>query len=834
MQRIWDWLLNLQQVRLTKGDVSLRLTAPWPAWVALLATVAAVVFVIWIYRRDGGTRTAKIVGGTLRALLLILLLLMIWQPVIHVDHVGRESGIVAVLIDTSGSMSTPDVYGPDDPMVKALAAAADSETNQVATDLTGQQRLELIRRFLSDEDYKVCRKLLEKNDLVLYGFTRGASRQAILHQDEAEPGDEQEQAKAKAVREAQLGKIQDLKADGLATSLGDGLSQVLSELRGQRVAAVIVLSDGRSTLESNLDAAIEQAHAFRNPVPVHTVRVGSIQPPRDLAVSRVVAEPVVFVKDLVAVKAIVRQHGYEQPEQVVVKLIDQKSQKELSSSAVTVGQPDEDGQIQREVEAELRWQPEEADTYQLVVRVEPTGGADMNPRNNASVTQLEVKDAKIRVLYIEGYPRWEYRYLKNSLKNEKTVILSVYLFSADEHFAQEGNKPIARLPASPEEWKDYDVIIIGDCDPLVDLGLAQMEAVETFVREWGGGFAMIAGERSAPQRYTNTPLARLLPIEIDPTAGPDRVNRISGFKIRPTYDGKRSPILRFERLPERNDSTIAAFPELYWYKRVLGRKHVGITLAEHPTAIMPNGEPVPLLVAGRYGAGKTYFSAVDSTWRWRWHTGVGFFDAYWVNLVRWLSRNKLLETDRRFELSTSQTEYDLGQRVEVILELLDRSFERVPDEIPVSVTDYMNREIAVLRLQRAGRDAWKYSATFIPPAEGDYAFSLDRNTVAATFGLAERDQNISMPRTQINVKQASQETEQLAIDRDALERLAGRTNGRAITLAGLDELAAEIPDMGRPLEDPTSHPLWDTKLALILFALILTIEWIWRKRYNLQ
>ncbi len=845
MQRIWDWLLNLEQVKAAGGgEWSLRLTAPWPMWAALLATAVVIAFTVLVYRRDGGSPMVCTIGGILRGVLLVLLLLLIWQPVIHVERLTRDKGVVVVLIDTSGSMATPDVYAPDDPLIRALLAG-DAPTTQpdtpelarLAEQWSNTARLDMVQRMLSADDYAPLQAMLANNDLALYTFAQSPARQTVLpqlrEQDRAEM-DEEVLTKTLAARDTDLANLKLLQPNGLATSVGSAITGVLGELRGQRVAGVVVISDGRSTVESNVDAAIEMAHGFRNPVPIHTVTVGSIHPPRDLSVNRVVAEPVVFVKDLVAVKAIIGQHGYDKDERILVELIDQDDPgAPLASQTITVGEIDQKtGKPARETESELRFQPDDAGTMNLAVRVQPAGG-DMNPRNNLSVTQVEVKDAKIRVLYVEGYPRWEYRYLKNSLKNEKTVTLSTFLFSADENFAQEGNRPITRLPLSVEEWQDYDVIIFGDVDPL-DLRLDQMEAMEQFVRERGGGFALIAGERYAPQRYTNTPLARLLPVEIDPMAGPDRVNRVSGFKFQPTQDGQRSPILRFERAPEKNDETIAAFPELFWYKRVVGLRPGAIVLGQHPTAILPSGEPVPLLVTGRYGAGKTIFSSIDSTWRWRWHTGVAFFDAYWVNQIRWLSRNKLLAADRRFELSTDRTEPDLGQRVEVQLQVLDRSLENMPDELTVIVTDAIGLELPSMKVQRTGRESFIYSGHFIPPAEGDYAFTLDAQEVASLFGLLGGERSNSMPRTQINVKLASRENEQLSLDTETLERLSSQTQGRHITVADMGELAAEIPDMGRPVEDNLSLPLWDTKLALILFATILTIEWIWRKRNNLQ
>ncbi|MDD4890734.1 MAG: VWA domain-containing protein [Phycisphaerae bacterium] len=853
MHTIWDWLLNLKQARLAGGDMTFRLTNAWPTWLALIVTIAIVVGVIMIYMRDGGTPLGRGIGAALRCLLLVLLLLLIWQPVIRVEQTKWQSGVVAVVVDLSNSMSTPDLYGPDDPLVADLAAAEAARspaTSRPANDpaamkdvvrqVSGKTRIDLVRESLERDSRSVIKALVANNDLAVYTFSKNATRQARLPQVTAENPAQADDKQAATV----LATMAKDKAAGTATGVTQAVTHVLNELRGQRVAGVIVISDGRSTMDSDPDATVELANKW--PVPIHTVSVGSIHPPRDLAVSRVTAEPVVFVKDLVAVKANIAQHGFTKPEPVTVRLMKvvnrdgKEEETEVTRQDVTVGEPalDENGkpiagQGKREVETELRWQPDQPGKVNLRVRVEPPGGQDMNPANNTSVAQVDVKDAQIKVLLIEGLPRWEYRFVTHSLIREKTVTLSVMLMSADENFAQEGSPgaAITRLPVTKEEWNNYDVVIMGDVSPL-DLTNAQMEQIEEFVRDRGGGFAMIAGEQFGPHRYYNTPIARLLPVEIDQNATPDRINRVSGYKMRVTHDGKLSPILRFEKLPEKNDATVAAFPDFYWFKPVLALKPGAEVLAEHPGATLASGEPAPLLVAGRYGSGKTYFSAVDDTWRWRWHTGTPFFDTYWLQLVRSLSRNKLLDTDRRFELSTDQTEYDSGQKVRILLQVLDRSLSNLPETIRIRVTDQAGNQLEDLVLQRSG---WTYEGEYVPLREGDWAFQLDGSDVEARFGIApgaRKDQ--AMPRTQVHVSQSSQESKDLSIDTKEFPRLAIRTNGKNVTVAGLADLAKAIPDMGRGVNNDQDFRLWDSRLALFIFALLITAEWILRKKHNLQ
>ena len=83
---------------------------------------------------------------------------------------------------------------------------------------------------------------------------------------------------------------------------------------------------------------------------------------------------------------------------------------------------------------------------------------------------LKVKPEKIRVLYIEGAPRWEYRYLKNALaRADKSIVFHSFLTSAGQGFAQEcskGERPLGEIPNDRQQLlENYDVIIFGDVPP---------------------------------------------------------------------------------------------------------------------------------------------------------------------------------------------------------------------------------------------------------------------------------------------------------------------------------------------------------------------------------
>jgi hypothetical protein len=156
------------------------------------------------------------------------------------------------------------------------------------------------------------------------------------------------------------------------------------------------------------------------------------------------------------------------------------------------------------------------DTVQLVASPASTGDArwevrvseaeaarDLLPANDRRAVPITLVDRPMRVLYVDGYPRWEYRYLKNLLQRERTIESSVMLLSADRDFAQEGNTPIARLPRTREEFERYDLIVLGDLPATFFTG-EQLTEMRRAVAERGTGLAWIGGARNTPRSWHGT------------------------------------------------------------------------------------------------------------------------------------------------------------------------------------------------------------------------------------------------------------------------------------------------------------------------------------------
>src|SRR5205085_8145555 len=300
------------------------------------------------------------------------------------------------------------------------------------------------------------------------------------------------------------------------------------------------------------------------------------------------------------------------------------------------------------VEAELQFKADEVGPVDLVVEAQKQPG-ETDDQDNIRTAQITVLDAKINVLYVDGYPRWEYRYIKNEMIRDKTVNISCLLTSADPTFAQEGDPssegfpgPIRRFPESIEELMQYDVVLFGDVDPR-QFTDSQLQLIADFVSKRGGGFGMVAGPKWSPAAYRNTILEAVLPVSIA-RSQPDPENEVitAGFRPALTQVGAASSIFRFSPDRVANEHFLKEeLQPIFWYaKGITVKPGVGEVYAEHPAASAPDGRKAPLLVLGRFGAGRTLFSGIDDSWRWRFYTGESVFDTYWIQQLRYLARSK--------------------------------------------------------------------------------------------------------------------------------------------------------------------------------------------------
>ena len=190
-----------------------------------------------------------------------------------------------------------------------------------------------------------------------------------------------------------------------------------------------------------------------------------------------------------------------------------------------------------------------------------------------------------------------------------------------------------------------------------------------------------------------------------------------GYRVDVTEAGRSLGMFRFFADLDANRRFLEeSLQELFWYAPGVSPKPgVAQVLATHPEAQDEAGRPLPLLAVGRYGAGRTLYSGMDSTWRWRYYTGEGAFNTFWVQSLRWLARGRKLG-QRTYAFDADRPSYELGGRATLTLDVLDGGLlERLPDTLPVTLRDDDGTAIDRIELRRAQDDP----ATFAGGLDAD-------------------------------------------------------------------------------------------------------------------
>lgn len=620
--------------------------------------------------------------------------------------------------------------------------------------------------------------------------------------------------------ERPTGAVEDgsgLTGGGQASALGDALLAVLAEYRGRRVPEIVAFTDGRVNLGTPLQDTADRLRA--EGVRVHVVALGSPQKSPDLILERVQVPDVVLAGDVALFTLRLRGTGDGLPRGSVVRLLGEDG-RVLDQTVVDA--PDASGS-----NLVLAARLEDPGERRLIAEVEAAPN-EIALANNRLELALDVSEARVRVLYVEERPRWEYNYLMQRLRRaERDVQINCWLADAARGFPQEhsaGVAPLLRLPTDEQSLLDrYDVIIIGDADPtqLTDDpldGQRFLAAVAGFVRR-GGGLLMLGGPRHNPVSYLGTPLESMLPVVIG------REPSISGnaFRPIPTDSARPHPTVLFDSDPERNQELWEAATELWWYYPVERLRPGAQAWLVHDREENAYG-PYILAAGGHTPDGWVGWVGTDETWRWRFPGGELYVDRFWRSALRHLAATRLRGDEGRARLDLDRTTVELGQFLQVEVRLLDDAFQPVIQDEGVAV--YLEGSEQPLTLtpdpQQAGifrgrlRASEPGPAMVYLPVDGD----PEREFIASARFV------VSLP---------SRETEDISQDRAALDYLTKQTRGLKVQIEDADTLLDEL-DGGQRVERVLSSQQRDFPPMPLLFVLlgVASAEWLLRRRLNLS
>ena len=753
---------------------------PWLAGALALLVLAAVI--VWTVRdlaRVGLFARIVVLVLTVAGTLLAIGLLL--NPRLVREWPDPQKPILYVLADDSRSMSLTDSYkGLEADYIRtAQIQTAGAPASEIA-------RVDIERTLLSLAPGSWLGDLSRQFDIQLWGFA-GAAKNFPIE-----------------------GASKDFRADdeGQETAIGNVLEFINSggdEGVQRAPTAIVMITDGAWNAGSD-PAEAARALGLRN-IPVYPIGLGNPEPPLDASVLALRGPQESLLGDALFLEATVMATSAV-PMRVTVELLD--------GGRVVAEQPVVTLPGARPLQVEMTYEPHTAGRRTFVARVRPTEEQPGLGKNQAQTT-VEIVDRKIRVLLIDAEPRWEFRFIRSVIERDPGVSPTICLLRPGVGPIK-GTGYLSELPADKKDFADYDLIILGDVprDLLPD---AFLKELADMVRVRGGALALIAGRRLNYRNLVGTPLEDILPVQL--TRTPAAGERI--VKLELTQEGASHLLTRLSPDAQENDRIWANLPAMGWSADVAG-------LARGATMLLANSNQIagtshqPILAIQYVGAGKTLFSGVEETWRWRKSIGDKYHYRFWAQAIRWLIRKHFNEGDQLCRLSLSRAECNVGEKVEVEAYCLDSDgYPLLNSDVSVLITPEKG-EPQRLALQAAPGGWGIYRGTFLPQQEGQFKF----NPIVARYG-----QNPLESKAILQVMRPDLEKSYLAQDVSALQAIAAASGGKYNTIAGTSDLKSLLTAKAghRMLTD--EHALCRNRIYYAILALVLSAAWFLRKRMGL-
>lgn len=816
MNRFWNQLLGIEppspgapppdDVRLDFATLPQGASAVWLALAAV--AVAWLVWKLTNWGRKDLTGPQRSALAALRLLTLAALAAMLLEPVLVLVRREETPSRLAVILDDSESMRFSDPYTD-----AAKAAAIAGKLGVEAKD--GKTAVDRLR---------------ESPRLALAQKAIGANLEALAKGRELLIYDLDSAAKPGGGDAARSRKLDDVQPKRPVSPIGDALAGVLSSLRGQPVAGVVIATDGRSNAGEDPARVVEAA--ARRRIPIYAVAAGADEGPRNVRLAELQVDPVVFARDPTTVAVVVDSRGLRDAEANVVleRRVNEGAWEPVGAQRVALG---EDGVLKR---ATFRVTPAVIGQYEYRAKVEDTGPELTEDDNQATATSRVVR-RQIRVLMIAGGPSPEMQFLRNALMRDQQVEFAGWLQHADPGFRQPGDRPITRLPANDEELARYDALLLVDPD-VRSMGPQWPEMILNFVGRDGGGLIFVAGElfsqqlfEAADSKAPGGDWTKILPIVRDAglfrTDAEVRLSSQNTYTLDLTPEGRGDPVFEFNPDPIRNRAMLTSLPGMYWSFPVTRARPGAVVLSRHGDPRMSNQHGRHVLLASQlYGPGRTVFIGFDSTYRWR-YLGEDFFDGFWARLVDRVGRNKALGGRFPFLVGLDKGVYRVGDRVHASVRYNDPAALAEASEL-IAELEGAGQPPEPIRFEKSPDDPALATAEF--PATQAGAYSL-RVAPASAPDLAAGTARVST--TAFRVEPPRREIDEPALNRPLLADLARLSGGRVFELSDVDQLDAAIPtrEVARTIEE--RDELWDAPLLYGLVVAGLTAEWILRKRFRL-
>lgn len=463
----------------------------------------------------------------------------------------------------------------------------------------------------------------------------------------------------------------------------------------------------------------------------------------------------------------------------------------------------------------ILWTPQAEGDYELTLTL-PPAEEERDTVNNTLSAPIAIRKEQLKVLIIESFPRWEYRYLRNALERDPGVEVRCLLYHPDIESVGGGPGYLERFP-EPDELSTFDVIVLGDVGVSEgQLDIEQVAALKKQVAAQAAGLVLMPGFRGHQGTLLDTELADLFPVQLDP-AQPRGWGSATPGQFELTELGARSLLTRLEDTENANANVWASLPGFQWYAGVIRAKPGSEVLATHSSESNRHGR-IPLIVTKTYGTGKILFMGTDGAWRWRKGVEDKYHYRFWGQVARWMAYQRNMASDERMRLFYSPDRPRTGDTLTLNANVMSVGGEPLQSANVVVQINAPSGKIETVRLQPGGEDQWGlFTGTFTPAEPGEHALAMTCAENGGTLG------------TSVTVQGTTRERIGEPARHDVLDEIARLTRGELLATidpAVIRERVAALPEP-EPIERRLrlwAHPAWIGAIVLLL-----TIFWIGRK-----
>jgi uncharacterized membrane protein len=610
-----------------------------------------------------------------------------------------------------------------------------------------------------------------------------------------------------------LGSPNDLSFGGAQTKISGALDGARQELAGLPLAGLVVVSDGADTTDAELAEALLAMKAAN--VPVFTVGLGREALTKDVQIDRVSTPTSALKGTSLMVDALITQTGYAGE---TVKLDVEDEGRIVGSQEVKLPIDGEPAAVR------VRFTASDPGPRVFRFRITPQVG-ELVTQNNQRDALIDVYDRTEKILYFEGEPRPELKFIHRAVDDDKNLQVVTLLRTADNKYYRlvldTPDQLAGGFPKTRDELFAYRGLILGSIEAGAFTG-DQLRMISEFVERRGGGLLMLGGSRSFSEGgYAGTPVADALPVVVERVAKAADTWNAQRLKIKPTRAGEGHALAQIAPTEAASLNRWNELPSLISVNRINAVKP-GATVLLSGTDERRGSQPV--LSFQRYGRGKALAFSVLDSWRWQMHASIPLEDMthenYWRQLLRWLVEG----VPGAVEVHTSTERVEAGEPVTVIADVVDDTFVELNDAKVVAKITSPSGAVTELPMQWTGERNGQYRGTFVSSEQGMYAARVEASREGKTLGQGV---------THVRAAPGDAEYFDATMHAARLKRIAEETGGRFYTPETMGPLAEDLKYTGRGVTTVEERDLWHMPIVLFLLVALTCAEWGYRRAVGL-